>query len=76
MAIVSERFVSALEPYVGRIIAQTSIRGTAATLGKSADELTAEDMDAIEDSVRWLLAPVAPTATIESVIDSIFDGAE
>jgi len=75
MAMMSERVVSALEPYVGRIIAQTSIRGTAAALGKSAEELTAEDMPAVEDSVRWLLAPVAPGATIESVIDSILDGA-
>jgi len=75
MAMVSERFVSALEPYVGRIVAQTSIRGTAAALGKSAEELTDEDMPVVEDSVRWLLATVAPAATIELVIDSIIDGA-
>lgn len=71
---LAERAMSALEPYVGRIIAQTSVRGTASSLGKALEQLSDDDLPAIEESVRWLLAPVAPTAAIDAVIDRILRG--
>lgn len=71
---VAERAMGALEPYVGRIIAQTSVRGTASALGKAPEQLSDEDLPAIEESVRWLLAPVAPTAAIDAVVEQILAG--
>jgi len=61
----------ALEPYVGAMVADTCVRATALSLGKMADELTAEDLPALESNIRRLLAPVAPTGVIDDVIATL-----
>lgn len=60
-----------LEPLVGRILADTYVRATATSLGKSVDQLGREDLPLIEERVRGLLAPVASSAVIESSLTKI-----
>jgi len=58
----------ALEPYVGRMVADTCIRATALSMGKTADTLVDADIPALEASIRRLLAAVAPQSAIEDII--------
>ncbi len=60
-----------LEPLVGRILADTYIRATASSIGKSVDQLGPEDLPVIEERVRGLLAPVATSAVIDSALTRI-----
>lgn len=62
---------AALEPWVGPVVADTCVRASALSLGKTADDLCAEDLPALLERVRQLLAPVAPTAAIEEVVSQI-----
>ncbi len=68
MPTLAESVVTILEPFVGRMVADTCVRATALSLGKGADELVGEDMPALESNVKRLLGPVAPRATIDSII--------
>ena len=74
MASLSEMVVDILEPYVGRMVADTCVRATALSLGKSADELQGDDMPALESNVKRLLGPIAPRQTIEHIIAEIEGG--
>lgn len=60
-----------LAPFIGRTVADTCVRATALSLGKSFDTLSAEDVPALESNIRRLLAPVAPSATINDILDEI-----
>lgn len=62
---------AALEPWVGPVVADTCVRASALSLGKTADELEAADIPALIGRVRQLLAPVAPGAAIEEVVAEI-----
>lgn len=74
MATVSECATSALEPYVGAMVASTCLGATAISLGKTRDEIGVEDLPTLEINVRRLLAPVAPPATIDAIIADIAGG--
>lgn len=72
---LAEVVTLALEPYVGRMVADTCVRATALSIGKTADTLSNEDLPSLEDRVSRLLQPVAPRATIDAVIQQIEKGA-
>lgn len=59
---------AALEPWVGRIIAEASVRAAATSLGVTPDALSPEHLPQVEQSIRHVLAPVAPAAAIEDVV--------
>jgi hypothetical protein len=61
----------ALEPYVGSMVADTCVRATTLSLGKTVDDLGDSDLPRLEDNIRRLLAPVAPMAVIEDTIHSL-----
>lgn len=60
-----------LTPYIGRAVADTCVRATALSIGKTSDELSKEDLPQLEENIRRTLAPVAPLATIEGIIAEI-----
>lgn len=72
---VAERAVLALTPYVGQVAADTCVRGTAITLGKTFDTLTLDDYDALSNRIRRILAPLLPPPIIERLLDDIRGGA-
>lgn len=72
---VATAVTDALEPYVGHTVADTCVRATALSIGKTADTLSNEDLPRLEESVRRLLMPVAPGTTIDLVIIAIERGA-
>jgi len=74
MADLADIAVNALVPYVGSMVADTCVRATALTLGKSRDTLCADDMPALAESIRRLLGSVAPAETIDRVIGEIEGG--
>ncbi len=75
MADVPDIIVRALSPYVGPMAADTCVRATALSLGKTRDTLTAADLPALETNIRRLLGPVAPSETIDRVLAEIEGGA-
>lgn len=62
---------AALEPYVGATVADTCLRATAISAGKMSDELTRDDLPAVQASIRRLLSPIAPSSTIDSILAEI-----
>ncbi|MEL7667648.1 MAG: hypothetical protein AAGU73_05550 [Actinomycetota bacterium] len=74
MATLRERVIAALTPYVGATVADTCVRGTALSIGKSADELNDSDLPALESNVRRLLSPVAPSTVIDDLLAQIERG--
>lgn len=75
MSGISERAVRVLVPYVGSTVADTCVRGTALTIGKTFDTLGNEDVGALEERARRLLAPLLPQGTIDRVVADIRGGA-
>jgi hypothetical protein len=63
-----------LTPYVGSTVADTCVRATALSLGKTSDELGPEDLPALEENVRELLGPIAPAKKIDALIAEIRGG--
>lgn len=68
MAALAVQAHDILAPYVGDMVADTCVRATALSLGKTSDTLGVEDMPNLEMNIRRLLAPVAPTAVVDSMI--------
>lgn len=68
---VASHITETLEPYVGRMVADTCVRATALSMGKTADTLSEEDIPMLQENVRKLLRPIAPAATIDSVMATI-----
>lgn len=60
-----------LAPFIGRTVADTCVRATALSVGKSYDTLSAEDVPALAGNIRRLLGPVAPSSTIDSIVQEI-----
>jgi hypothetical protein len=60
-----------LEPFVGRTVADTCVRATALSLGKTADDLTGDDLPALDANIRRLLAPITPSNTIDAIIGEL-----
>ena len=71
MDVFAERVVQVLEPFVGRIVADTCVRASALAAGVTSDTLGPEHMPSLEGSVRRLLTPVAPQATIDQLLSGI-----
>lgn len=69
-----ECVIEVLEPFVGRMVADTCVRATALSLGKSGDELESDDLPALESNVRRLLGPIAPRETVDAIILEIEGG--
>lgn len=74
MSALSERVVATLGPYVGDTVADTCVRATALSLGKTSGELTPADLPALESNVRRLLGPMAPAAVIDQLLAEIERG--
>ena len=74
MADVPSVIVNSLSPYVGAMVADTCVRATALSLGKTRDTLTSEDLPALETNIQRLLGPIAPSETIERVLAEIRGG--
>lgn len=68
---VANAVVEVLEPLVGRTVADTCVRATALSMGKTADDLTPEDLPALSANIERLLKPVAPRATVEATVAEI-----
>ncbi len=64
-----------LEPYTGRIVADTCVRASAISMGKTADELVLDDLPAIEANIRRVLSPVAGRSTVDDLLTRIESGA-
>lgn len=71
MATVAAQAHEILVPYVGEMVADTCVRATALSLGKTSDTLGPDDLPDLENSIRRLLAPVAPSAVIDSMLDQL-----
>jgi hypothetical protein len=73
MAPLAHRLTTALQPYLG---AATSacVESLAASLGKSADSLDAEDLPVIEDRLRASLSAVAAVGTVDTIVEDLRSG--
>lgn len=71
---LSEAAVAALDPLVGPMAASTCVRATALSLGKTAEDLDATDLPALESNIRRLLGPIAPDSVIDDVLHRIEGG--
>lgn len=74
MATLGERVIAALSPCVGAMVADTCVRGAALSAGKTADELTGEDLPALESSMHRLLSRVAPATVIDDLLQQLESG--
>jgi len=72
--IFAENVVGILEPLVGHMVADTCVRATALSLGKSSEDLSQEDLPALVANIRHLLSPVAPKETIALIVSRIEGG--
>jgi hypothetical protein len=70
---LAHRLTTALQPYLG---AATSacVESLAASLGKSADSLDAEDLPVIEDRLRASLSAVAAVGTVDTIVEDLRSG--
>ncbi|MDZ4168767.1 MAG: hypothetical protein U1E26_03815 [Coriobacteriia bacterium] len=68
---IADEVRAALEPHVGCTVADTCVRATALKLGKTSDDLCAQDLPELEVNIRRLLEPVAPLAAIEDAIGAL-----
>lgn len=68
MATLAGAVHDALAPYVGDMVADTCVRATALSIGKTSDTLDRSDLPALEGNVRRLLAPVAPPNVIDLIV--------
>lgn len=75
MTAVVDAAVSALEPWVGRMAADTCMRATAIAVGKTSDELGVADLPAIDENIRRLLLPIAPAPAIVAILETIHGAA-
>ena len=68
---ISESVVATLEPYVGRTAADTCVRATALSAGKTAGELGVSDVPMLCESVERLLGPIIPSAALDRLVADI-----
>lgn len=67
----AEMVVEILEPFLGRVAADTCVRASALALGTTSDSLGAEHMPAVIDRIVRVLSPIAPRTTIDAVVGDI-----
>ncbi len=65
------KIIQVLEPYMGKMLAETCVRGTALTLGKSSDTLSRSDIPLLEPNIKKYLAGVAGQGSIEKILKEI-----
>lgn len=65
-----------LEAYTGRIVADTCVRASAIAMGKTADDLGADDLPALESNIRRILNPVAGRSTVDELLLRIERGVQ
>jgi len=68
---ISETTVRVLTPYVGPTVADTCVRGTALSLGKTSDTLENCDLPRLEEHIRLLLGPLLPARSIDRLLAEI-----
>jgi hypothetical protein len=68
---LTECVIATLTPYVGPTVADTCVRATALSLGKTTEDLEVSDLPSLEANVRRLLGPVAPSAVIDQLLTDI-----
>jgi len=71
MSQVSVVVVEVLAPLVGATVADTCVRATAISLGKTSEDLAPEDLPTLTGSIERLLRPIAPSATVEALLAEI-----
>ena len=64
----ADQVKAVLEPYVGGTAADTCVRATALSVGKSFDTLDGSDTEALRASVRRMLSPIVPNSTLEQIL--------
>jgi hypothetical protein len=62
---------AALVPWVGVIVADACLRAAANSLGVPVECLGTQHLDALESTIRGMLAPVAPPQAIDDVISQL-----
>jgi hypothetical protein len=70
-----ERIVRALEPYVGRMAADTCMRASALSIGKMSTELSVEDLPDVRENIERMLSSVASKTTVAGILSDIERGA-
>lgn len=75
VSVLTDHVVATLSPYVGDTVADTCVRATALSLGKTRDDLTPADLPTLETNVRRLLGPIAPSTVIDQLLADIERGA-
>ncbi|MDO8987671.1 MAG: hypothetical protein Q7V14_05565 [Coriobacteriia bacterium] len=60
-----------LVPLVGNRAADACVRATALSAGKTTAELTGDDLEFLESSIRRLLGPVAPAQMIDAMLADV-----
>lgn len=60
-----------LTPELGASLADMTVRATAISLGKSAEDLNRFDLPALMDRARQMMSGVATHARIEATLDQI-----
>jgi hypothetical protein len=60
-----------LAPVVGQMVADTCVRATALSAGKTSDDLVRDDLPRLKENVRRLLSPIAPVVTIDALLGEI-----
>lgn len=68
---LGESVIAVLGPYVGETVADTCVRATALSMGKTSDTLEDSDLPAVATNIRRLLAPVTSSAVIDSMIQEL-----
>jgi hypothetical protein len=68
---VFEEAMGVLEPLVGRPMATICLHTTAVCVGKSSENLTAEDLVTIEAQMRALLSAAAPIDAVDAAISAL-----
>lgn len=71
VGLLSDVCVAALEPYIGRVVADTVVRATALSLGKPMEDLDLADLPALTKNIRRVLEPVAARATVDDIVRDI-----
>lgn len=69
-----ETVIAALEPWVGRMAADTCVRATAISAGKNIEEFGRDEISMLAENIRRLLAPIAPRAAVDGVVAQIEAG--
>lgn len=71
MTSLHDHVIAVLAPYVGHAVAETCVRSTALSLGKTADTLARDDLPALKSTIHRLLEPVAPSYMINDLLTAI-----